>query len=358
MIRRPTVDGSARDCANRRRAEYSPEPLSDVPVREDLGTHLENTPPAMEYTKLGSTGVDVSALCFGTWRFNLEKDGVVETDRDMAHQLLDRFAEAGGNFIDTANGYGGGKSEEWIGEWLAERDREDYVIASKVYWSQVSRFSENLSRKNIRAELSASLDRLDTDYLDVYYIHRFDSQTPVRETMRTLNRLVEEGKVHYLAASSMAAWQLTKALWQSDVEGLERFEVTQPRFNAADRPQDYLDVCADQGLAVCPYSPLDGGFLTGKYADEDVEEGSRADLHDWDLSFSDRQWRVLDAVMSVADEVDATPAQVSLRWLMDQRTFTCIPIFGARTLEQMDDNLGAVDVELTDEQYERISAAY
>ena len=312
----------------------------------------------MEYSKLGSTGVDVSSLCFGTWRFNLEKDGVVETDRKTAHQLLDQFAEAGGNFIDTANGYGGGKSEEWIGQWLENRDREDFVIASKVYWSQVSRFSANLSRKNIRAEIEGSLDRLGTDYLDVYYIHRFDERTPVSETMRTLHRLVEEGKVHYLAASSMAAWQLTKALWKSDVEGLERFEVTQPRFNAADRPQDYLDVCADQGLAVCPYSPLDGGFLTGKYADDEVEAGSRADLHDWDLSFSDQQWRVLDAINDVAQEVDATPAQVSLRWLMDQREFTCVPIFGARNSEQMDENLGAVDVSLTNDQYSRIAEAY
>ncbi len=319
----------------------------DVPTRSD-----------MEYVKLGSTGIDVSRLCFGTWRFNLESDGVVETDRETAHTLLDTFEAHGGNFIDTANGYGGGKSEEWIGEWLAERDREDFVIASKVYWSQVSRFSANLSRKNIRAEIEGSLDRLGTDYLDVYYIHRFDDNTPVRETMRTLSGLVDDGKVHYLAASSMAAWKLTRALWVSDVEGLERFEVTQPRFNAADRPEDYLDVCADQGLAVCPYSPLDGGFLTGKYAEGDVIEGSRADLHGWDLSFSDRQWRVLDAVTDVADGVDASPAQVALRWLMDQRAFTCVPIFGARSVEQMEENLAAIDVPLREEHYERIEDAY
>ena len=312
----------------------------------------------MEYVKLGSTGIDVSRVCFGTWRFNLESNGVVETNRDDAHTLLDTFAAHGGNFIDTANGYGGGKSEEWIGEWLADRDREDFVIASKVYWSQVSRFSENLSRKNIRAEIEGSLERLGTDYLDVYYIHRFDDDTPVSETMRALSRLVEEGKVHYLAASSMAAWKLTKALWTSDVEDLERFEVTQPRFNAADRPHDYLEVCADQGLAVCPYSPLDGGFLTGKYAEGNRVEGSRAELHEWDLEFTDQQWRVYDAISSVSEEVDATPAQVSLRWLMDQRAFTCVPIFGARTVEQMEENLGAVDVSLSDEQFNRIRDAY
>ncbi|WP_415380294.1 aldo/keto reductase [Halosimplex sp. TS25] len=313
----------------------------------------------MEYTKLGSTGLDVSRLCFGTWRFNKTgSDGTVETDRDQAHELLDAFAEAGGNFVDTANSYGNGKSEEWIGEWLADRDREDYVIASKVYNAGVSRFSSNLSRKNIRAEIEGSLDRLDTDYLDVYYIHRWDDDTPIAETLRTLTRLVEEGKVHYLAASSMAAWKLMKGLSVSEVEGLERFEATQPRFNAADRPQDYLDVCADQDVAVCPYSPLDGGFLTGKYEQGDAEDGSRAALHDWDMEFSDRQWRVLDAVRAVADEVDATPAQVSLRWLADQREFTCVPIFGARTTDQMDENLGAMDVSLSADQFDRITDAY
>lgn len=313
----------------------------------------------MEYTRLGSTGVTVSKLCIGTWRFGLEADdGTVETDRETAHELLDRFAEHGCNFIDTANTYGGGDSERWIGEWLAERDREDYVIATKVFWSQLSRFDRNLSRKNIRAEIEGTLERLDTDYVDVYYVHRFDDGTPVTETLRTLTSLVEEGKVHYVAASSNVAWKLMKATWKSDVQDLERFEITQPRFNAADRPQEFLEVCADQDLAVCPYSPLDGGFLTGKYADGAPEAGSRADLHDWDMEFSDRQWRVLEAVQGVADEADATPAQVALRWLIDQREFTCVPIFGARTTEQVDENVAAVDVSLSDEQYERIDEAY
>jgi aryl-alcohol dehydrogenase-like predicted oxidoreductase len=312
----------------------------------------------MEYTKLGSTGVDVSQLCLGTWRFNNEtQSGEIETTREEAHALLDAFDEHGGNFIDTANGYGGGESERWIGEWLNERDREDYVVASKVYGAVESRFSHNLSRKNIRAEIEGTLDRLDTDYLDVYYLHRWDDETPIQETLRTLTTLVEEGKVHYLAASTMAAWKLTKGLWTSDVEGLERFEATQPRFNAADKPQDFLDVCADQDIAVCPYSPLDGGFLTGKYDRDSAPADSRAENDDWDLAFSDRQWRVLEAVESVAEEEGATPAQVALRWLVDQRAFTCVPIFGARSVEQLEENMGAIDVSLSSAQYERIDAA-
>lgn len=316
----------------------------------------------MKYTNLGSTGTKVSEICYGTWRFNAEADdGTVETDHETAHDLLNTFEEHGGNFIDTANDYGNGESERWIGEWLDERSREEFVLASKVYWRQVSRFDRNLSRKNIRAEIEGSLERLGTDYLDLYYIHRFDDDTPIRETLRTLNRLVEEGKIHYLGASSMAAWKLTKALWTSDVEGLERFEVTQPRFNASYREPvtDFLDVCSDQNLAVCPYSSLEGGFLTGKYErDVDAPEGSRADIQNRERDWEDRQWQVLDAVRSVAEENDATPAQVSLRWLRDIEEFTCIPIVGARTTDQLEDNLGAVEVSLSEDQRERITAAY
>jgi len=335
----------------------------------------------MEYVRLGSTGLEVSPICFGTWRFGLEHEdsGVVETGREEAHELLDAVEERGGNFIDTANAYGGGKSEEWIGEWLAERDREDYVIASKCYWSTVSRFQDNLSRKNVRAEVEGSLDRLETDYLDVLYLHRFDDETPIERTLRTIDDLVSEGKVHHVGISTCDAWKLTKGLWQADVHNYEAFTVTQPEYSAVyrdpivdelDQPpehkepiEEYLDVCEDQDLAVCPYSPLHGGFLTGKYERVDGEirapDGSRAEI---DAGFesdyvADAAWNVLEEVRAVAEEVDATPAQVSLRWLMDHDRFTCVPIVGARTVDQLDENFGAVDVSLSADQWERIDAA-
>jgi len=304
----------------------------------------------MEYVNLGSTGTKVSPLCFGTWRFG------GEVDRDTAHELLDRCGDRGINFLDTANVYG--PAEEFIGEWLAEQDREDYVIASKVYGNRESRFDENLSRKNIRAEIEGTLDRLDTDYVDLYYIHAWDEETPIEETLRTLSDLVREGKVHYLGASNTAGWQLAKALWTSDVEDLERFEVTQPRFSANYRAPvaEHLELCADQDLGVCPFSPLGGGFLTGKYSrDRDAPDEARYDDAD---QFSDSDWAVFDAVESVAEENDATPAQVSLRWLMDQREFTCIPIFGARTVEQFEENVGALDASLSGDQFDRITDAY
>jgi aryl-alcohol dehydrogenase-like predicted oxidoreductase len=313
----------------------------------------------VDYTKLGRTGLEVSELCLGTWRFNATAaDGTIETDRDRAHELLDTFADLGGNFIDTANGYGNGQAEVWIGEWLDERDREDYVVASKVYNAEESRFDNTLGRKNVRAEVEGTLSRLDTSYLDVYYIHFWDDETPIRETLRTMNQLVEAGKIHHIAASNLAAWQLVKSLWASDADGLERFASVQPYFNAAKRPSRLLDAASDQGLAVCPYCPLQQGFLTGKYDRDSIPENSRGDINDWELDYTDAQWRVLDAVERVAADRGATPAQVALRWLMDQRAFTCVPIFGARTVDQLRENVGAVDVSLSDEQYETIRDAF
>jgi aryl-alcohol dehydrogenase-like predicted oxidoreductase len=325
----------------------------------------------MEYAKLGSTGTTVSKLCFGTWRFGKEAaDGTLETDRETAHDLLDACEANGVNFLDTANVYGDppGTAERWIGEWLEERDRSEFVLASKVYFPVGEGPNESgLGRRHVREQVEATLDRLGTDYLDVYYIHRWDDETPIEETLSTLNDLVREGAVNHLGASAMAAWKLTKALWTSDVEGYERFEVTQPRYHAvgdvaADYHPEYLEVCADHDLAVCPYSPLAGGFLTGKYDREGDEvvgpEGSRADLYDdfADWYVDDASWEVLAELEAVADEVDATSAQVALRWLMEQ-SFSCVPIVGARTVDQLEENVGAVDVSLSDEQFERIAAA-
>ncbi|MFC5367707.1 aldo/keto reductase [Salinirubrum litoreum] len=327
----------------------------------------------MDYRQLGATGTRVSELCFGTWRFGKRHGDVVETDREEAHELLDAFVERGGNFIDSANVYGdpNGTCERYIGEWLEDYDREQFVLTSKVYFpfDDSHPNGRGLSRTHIRNQIEGTLDRLGTDYLDLYYIHRWDEHTPIEETLQTLNGLVEEGKVNYLGASSMAAWQLTKALWKSEIHDYARFDVTQPLFHAGyyEDVKDYLDVCADQDVAVCPYSPLAGGFLTGKYerADPDdptvveAPDGSRGSLDEVfaDYYLSERGWHVLDAIRAVADEVDATPAQVSLRWLMDQSEFTCVPIIGARTVEQLDENLAACDVSLSDEQHDRITDA-
>jgi 1-deoxyxylulose-5-phosphate synthase len=330
----------------------------------------------MNYRHLGATGTKVSELCFGTWRFGRQAGDTVETSETEAHELLDAVWEQGINFIDTANVYGdpGGTSEDWIGDWLADYDRSDFVLASKVYFpfdgnGEPGPNDSGLGRKHIRTQIEGTLDRLGTDYLDLYYIHRFDETTPIEETLETLDTLVEKGKVNHLGASTMAAWQLTKALWKSDTNDLARFDVTQPLFHAAyyEDVADYIDVCADQDIAVCPYSPLAGGFLTGKYERVDADDptaveapdGSRATFDEQFTQYylSERGWSVLDTVRTIAEEEDATPAQVALGWLIDQERFTCVPIVGARTEGQLADNVGAVDLSLTTDQRNRITAA-
>jgi aryl-alcohol dehydrogenase-like predicted oxidoreductase len=316
----------------------------------------------MEYTKLGATGLDVSPICLGTALFSQRRDGEYVVDRDRAHELLDAAFDAGINFFDTANIYGdpAGTSEEWLGDWLDGVDREEVVLASKVRNPMGEGANDaGLGRKHVRAQLEASLERLGTDYLDVYYIHRWDDETPIVETLRTFEQFVREGTVHHLGASTTAAWKLTKALWKSDAEGLERFAVTQPKYNAAYRAEvaDYLAVCEDQNLAVCPYRPLEGGFLTGKYGrDGDVPAGSRGDRRSWSPGdFSERQWAVLAAIRDVADDVDATVPQVALRWLIEQDT---VPITTARSVEHLAENAAAADLSLSAAHVERIDEAY
>jgi aryl-alcohol dehydrogenase-like predicted oxidoreductase len=328
----------------------------------------------MDYVRLGGSGLEVSKLCLGTWMFGTEnEDGVVATDREQAHELLDAAFERGINFFDTANNYGGGDSERYLGEWLEDRDRENVVVASKVYWTTRGRREAGLSRKIVRAEIEGTLERLGTDYLDVYYVHGWHEPSPLVETVSALNDLVRDGKVHYLGVSNFAAWQLLKALWAADTHDWEPVSVIQPRYNAADRVPytvdpteqplpDLFDACRDQNVAVCPYAPLAGGFLTGKYdrgPDGAVlgPDGSRADLSEEFGPFSESEWAVLDAVREVAAELDASPAQVAIRWTMAVDGVTSVPIVGARSRDQLEENLGALDLSLSTDQHDRISSA-
>jgi aryl-alcohol dehydrogenase-like predicted oxidoreductase len=215
----------------------------------------------LDTVPLGRTGLSVSELAFGTWRFGRETAaGNLETDRETAHALLDTYAEAGGRFIDTADVYGGGKSESWIGDWLTDRDRDEFVIASKIYWP-TDREDPNaggLNRKHLRRQIDRILTRLGTDYLDVLYIHRWDEDTPARELMRTLDGLIEDGRVHYLGASTLRpnAWRIAQANDIADRYGWEPFSVTQPRYNLVDREieGEYLEFCRENDIAVVPWS--------------------------------------------------------------------------------------------------------
>jgi len=321
---------------------------------------------SLDFVPLGDTGLHTSELQLGTWRFGRETDeGNLEIGEGRAHDLLDAYADAGGRFIDTADVYGGGTSEAWIGDWLAGRDRERYTVASKVYWQtrEGDPNSAGTNRKALRERVDAILERLGTDYVDVLYVHRWDDDTPARETMKTLNRLVEDGKVHYLGASTMVpdAWKVARANELARREGWEPFTVAQPRYNLVDREVegDYLEMARHYGLAVCPWSPLGQGFLTGKYRREAGLTGeSRAaeSSRFADAYLTDENFDVLGVVRAVADEEGATPAQVALAWLME-RDGVAAPIVGARTVDQLEENVGAAEVDLSDDQMERLTGA-
>jgi aryl-alcohol dehydrogenase-like predicted oxidoreductase len=311
----------------------------------------------MEYTRLGRTGLEISRLCLGCLNFGSEQEWMMN-DREASVELVDRAIDLGINFFDTANAYSRGESESILGEAIAERDREEVVIATKVYFPMGEGPNKGgLSRKHILDQIAGSLDRLGTDYVDLLQIHRWDEHTPIAETLSALDHLVREGTVRYLGASTMAGWQFSKALYTADMEGYERFVSMQPEYNLVDRHEEanLLPICADQDVGVVPWSPLAGGFLAGKYErGEETPSESRAATDEYtERRFTDENWRVLEAVRDVAAERDATPAQVSLAWLLHKEVVDA-PIIGPRRVEHLEENVEALSVELTDDELARL----
>jgi aryl-alcohol dehydrogenase-like predicted oxidoreductase len=316
----------------------------------------------MEYRYLGRTGLKVSELCLGAMTFGRE------STEETSIQMLDCFVEAGGNFIDTADVYSHGVSEEILGRWLLGRNRDDLVIATKVRFSMGPGPNDlGLSRKRILSAVEASLRRLQTDYIDLYQVHMWDPGTPLEETLEALHKLVHSGKVRYVGASNYAGYQLQKAIDLSRQMGGEAFSCLQPLYNLLDRSFEWelLPVCESEGVGVIPWSPLRGGWLSGKYrrgmagppADTRIEEAERQGWSEsWALYANERTWNVVDALLGVADEVGKTPAQVALNWLLQRPTVTA-PIIGARTMAHLEDNLGASGWSLTSEQVTRLDQA-
>ncbi|WP_458205996.1 aldo/keto reductase [Haladaptatus sp. NG-SE-30] len=312
----------------------------------------------MEYTKLGSTGLEVSRLCLGCMNFGSSQPWMMN-DEAASLELIDRALEMGINFLDTANVYSRGESEEIVGRAIEGRNRDELVIATKVY-GQMGDYpnGQGLSRKHILDQAEASLDRLGTDYIDLYQIHRWDETTPIEETLSALDHLVETGKVRYIGASTMAAWQFTRALYESDLQDYERFTCMQPEYNLVDRheEQNILPVCEGEGVGVIPWSPLAGGFLTGKYdRDEEVTEGRATEDEHTKARFTDENWAVLGEVRAIAETKGVTPAQVSLAWLLHKPVVDS-PIIGPRTIDHLEENVASIDVSLTDEELERLES--
>jgi aryl-alcohol dehydrogenase-like predicted oxidoreductase len=309
----------------------------------------------MDKNFLGRTGLQVSELCLGTMTFG------PGTDEPTAHRMLDTFVEAGGTFVDTADTYSGGRSEEIIGSWLKTKDRDELVIATKVYGEAGPGLPvRGAGRKHVMAGVEASLRRLGTDFIDLYQIHVWDDATPLEETLTTLDALVSSGKVRFIGASNLTGWQFQKAIDLAKHRGLEPYVSLQPLYNLLDRDAelDLIPVSLNEGAGVIAWSPLAGGWLSGKYTKSagGPPAGSRSNDEDWAAHDNDRTWRVIDTLLAVAEETGKSPAQVALRWVM-QRPGLTAPIIGVRTPEQLADNLGATGWALDDEHMRRLTEA-
>jgi aryl-alcohol dehydrogenase-like predicted oxidoreductase len=306
----------------------------------------------VRYRRLGRTGLQVSEVCMGAMTFG----GV--TDEAEAGRIFARCLERGVNFFDTADVYTGGRSEEILGRLIQER-RDELVIATKVFNPTASGPNDmGLSRKHILQACEDSLRRLGTDYIDLYQVHSDDRDTPLEETLSALDQLVRDGKVRYIGASNHTAWRLSEALWTSETRGLARYECLQPLYNLIERGLDaeLLPLCRAKGVGVIVWSPLAGGWLTGKYRG-DVESDARlSDPNRAPMGATVDRERVLDVLLQIAETVGASPAQVALRWVMDQEGITSA-IVGARNLAQLDDNLGALETTLDRDTWKTLDRA-
>lgn len=307
----------------------------------------------MEYRQVGRSGLKVSELCLGTMTFGHG------TDQAEAQRMVDRAFDAGINFFDTANSYAGAQSEVFLGKAL-EGKRDQAVVATKFYNPMGSGPNDSgMSRYHIMNAVEASLQRLGTEHIDIYYIHHVDQQTPIEEALRALDDLVHQGKVRYVAVSNFEAWRLMDALWTSEANGLAKFVCYQPQYSLVvrDIELDILPACAHKGLGVVTWSPIAGGFLSGKYKPgERTKSGTRSEegFAYPGRFFAPNADETLSALLEVAGELGRSPAQVAIRWLLERPHITSV-ITGARTLEHFEDNVGAAGWSLPTDAYDRLT---
>src|SRR5689334_20780726 len=317
----------------------------------------------MDYVKLGSTGLDVSPICVGCMSFGAPDRGnhPWSLDEDQARPLIRQALEAGINFFDTANVYSNGSSEEITGRALKDfADRDSVVLATKLNGRmRPGPNGAGLSRKAIMAEIDNSLRRLGTDYVDLYQIHRWDYETPIEETVEALHDVVKSGKARYVGASSMHAWQFAKALHVAERRGWTRFVSMQNHYNLIYREEerDMLPLCADEGIAVIPWSPLARGFLAGNRTRENWGETIRAKTDDYGqrLYYQESDFEVVERVKQVAQRRGVEPIQVALAWLLSKVT---APIVGVSKEGQLQSLLRAFDVSLSEEDVRLVEECY
>jgi aryl-alcohol dehydrogenase-like predicted oxidoreductase len=315
----------------------------------------------MNYRSLGRTGLRVSELCFGTMTFGGEGmyKAIGSTDQAEADRLVGVCLDAGINFFDTANTYSGGRAEQILGKALGAR-RKEVVVATKARGRVGAGPNEvGLSRGHLLDAIDTSLRRLGTDYVDLYQIHGYDALTPWEETLRALDDLVRAGKVRYVGASNLAAWHLMKALGISQRDGLARFETIQSYYSIAGRDleRELVPLMESEGVGLLIWSPLAGGFLSGKFArDKKGPEGARRVSFDFPPVDLTRGYAVLDVLGEVARAHEASIPRLALGWLLHQRVTTSV-IVGARNEDQLRDNLAAPELKLSPAELDRLNAA-
>jgi len=317
----------------------------------------------MQYVNLGRTGLQVSRLWLGCLSFGSKSDKKWVVGEEEARRIIKRSLELGINSFDTANAYSFGQSEEIVGRALKDfANRDEVVIATKVYYPIKNIPNQGgLSRKHIFSQIDASLKRLGTDYVDLYQIHRWDYHTPIEETLEALNDLVRMGKVLYIGASSMFAWQFTKALYIADSHGWSRFVSMQNHYNLIYREEEreMLPLCRAEGIGVVPWSPLARGFLAGNRTRNKGGQTLRAktDAHAKQMYYSEEDFDVSARVLKLAKRKKVKPTQVALAWLLHKPGITA-PVLGIRTLEHLDDAVAALDLDLSADDQKYLEMPY
>lgn len=304
----------------------------------------------MKYKLLGRSGLKVSELCLGTMGFGTENGW--GSDKQISKQVFDAYVNAGGNFLDTANFYTKGTSERFLGEFIAA-DRDRYVVATKysLYENQQHANASGNSRKNMMASVEASLKRLNTDYIDLFYLHIWDNLTPVDEILRGLDDLVRQGKIQYLGISDTPAWVISKANTMAELMGWSQFVGLQVEYSLIQRTveRELIPMAEHYNMTVLPWAPLAGGALSGKYL-----RGEKGRIKESSNRLNERSVKITKEVMAIADELGVDASSVALKWLMQQNV-SCIPIVGATKPEQVQQNLKCVDVTLSAEQMQRVN---
>jgi aryl-alcohol dehydrogenase (NADP+) len=319
----------------------------------------------MKYVKLGKTGIDVSRICLGMMSFGNKREWEIEIDQ--ARPIVEKALDLGINFFDTANVYSAGRSEEITGELLKDY-REEVIIATKVYLSASGirdpREKPNqigLSRKLIRREINGSLKRLDVDYIDLYQLHRLDSSLPIEVILRSLNQLIDDGKVLHIGASSMFAWQFAKSLWAAEKYGLEPFKTMQNHYNLIYREEEreMIPLCRDQGIGIICWSPLARGFLSGRYSRSEEPDSPRV-RSDSNLKrryFHPRDFDVVETLVEIAKDKGVSPAQIALAWLFS-KDYVTSPILGVTRLEHVEQAVEALNIKLSDDEVKKLEEPY